>query len=105
MPPDIRKSVSYVAIFREPEELERKKLYQNFGGLAGSYDNFCQLMDKLTGDYTCIIFKKRSQSNEMRDCIFWYRTKLLDEWSFGCEEYKQWAERRYNKNYVETIDF
>ena len=91
MPPDVRKSASYVALFREPEEIERKKLYTNFGGLAGSYDNFCDLMDQLTGDYTCLIFKKRSQSNNMEDCIFWYRTKVLKPWKFGCKEYRAWG--------------
>ncbi len=105
MPPDIRKSVSYAAIFREPEETERKKLYNNFGGLAGSYDNFCDLMDQLTGDYTCLIFKKRSQSNKIEDCVFWYRTENPDKrnWKFGCLEYREWARKRYDKNYQEQI--
>jgi hypothetical protein len=103
LPPDIRKATSYVAIFREPEEGERKKLYQNFGGLAGSYDNFCDLMNQLTGDYTCIIFQKRSQSNNMEECIFYYRTKVLPPWKFGCKEYKQWGKDRYNKEYVEKL--
>lgn len=103
MPPDIRKATSYVAIFREPEEIERKKLYANFGGMAGSYSNFCDLMDQLTGDFTCLIFKKRSQSNELDECIFWYRTVVLKPWKFGCKEYRSWAKDRYDPNYVEKI--
>jgi len=103
MPPPIRKATSFVAIFREPEEIERKKLYQNFGGLAGSFQNFCDLLDQLTGDYTCLIFKKRSQSNKLEDCIFWYTTKVLSPWKFGCKEYKKWAKDRYNTNYVEQL--
>jgi len=103
MPPDVRKSVSYVAIFREPEETERKKLYNNFGGMAGSYNRFCDLMDQLTGDYTCIIFKKRSQSNNIEDNIFYYRTKPLDKWKFGCKEYREWAKKRYDTNYTEQF--
>ena len=102
-PPDMRKSVSYVAIFREPEEVERKKLYDNFGGLAGSYDRFCDLMDELTGDFSCIIFKKRSQSNLLEDCVFYYKTKVLPDWTFGCKEYKDWGKERYNPDYIEDI--
>ncbi len=105
MPPDIRKATSYVAIFREPEEGERQKLYKNFGALAGSYQNFCDLMDQLTGDYTCIIFKKRSQTNRREDCIFWYRTVQLKPWKFGCDEYRKWAKERYNQDYTEKIMF
>jgi hypothetical protein len=103
MPPDIRKATSYVAIFREPEEKERKKLYENFGAISGSYDKFCDLMDQITGDYTCLIFKKRSQSNEIEDCIFYYRTVVLPDWHFGCKEYIQWGKDRYDTNYIEKI--
>ena len=96
MPPDVRKSVSLVAIFREPEETERKKLYNNFGGMAGSYARFCDLMDQLTGDFTCLIFKKRSQSNDIEDNIFYYKTEVLGDWKFGCKEYRSWAKKRYD---------
>ncbi len=101
MPPDIRKSVSYVAIFFEPEAGERKKLYTNFGGLAGTFEDFCALMDQVTGDYTCLIFKKRTQSKNLEDNVFWYKTSKLKPWKFGCEEYRDWAEKRYNKNFIE----
>lgn len=104
MPPDVRKSVSYVAMFAEPEEIERKKLFKNFGGLAGSYENFCDLMDQVTGDYTCLIFKKRTQSNNIEDNIFYYRTKPLPEnWKFGCDEYRNWGKSRYNTGYTEQF--
>jgi len=103
MPPDIRKSVSYVAIFFEPEAGERKKLYTNFGGLAGSYENFCELMDAITGDHTALIFKKRTQSPNIEDNIFYYKTQVLDDWKFGCKEYHKWASTRYDSNYVEQV--
>jgi len=104
MPPDIRKSVSYVAIFAEPEEQERKKLYNNFGGLAGSYADFCDLMDQLTGDYTCLVFKKRTQSRNREDNVFYYRTKPMPDWKFGCKEYHKWAKDRMNPDYVEQVN-
>jgi hypothetical protein len=103
MPPDIRKSVSYVAIFFEPEEIERKKLYTNFGGLAGSYENFCDLMNQVTGDYTCLIFKKRTQTHALEENISWFRTRELKDWKFGCKEYRSWAKDRYDTNYKEQI--
>lgn len=103
MPPDVRKSVSYVAIFYEPEEMERRKLYNNFGGLAGGYDQFCDLMDQLTGDHTCIIFKKREPSRNIEENIFYYKTQILKDWKFGCKEYRSWAKDRYDPNYVEQI--
>lgn len=104
MPPDLRKATSYVAIFREPEEGERKKLYDNFGGMAGSYKNFCDLMDQITGDYTCLIFNKRSQSMVKSECIFYFKTQVLKPWKFGCKEYRKWGYDRYNKDYIERLE-
>lgn len=103
MVPGMRKSFSYIAMFSEVEVLEREKLYKNFGGMSGSYENFCKLMDDITGDFTCLIFKKRTQSNRIEDNIFYYRTReIKKEWKFGCREYRQWAEKRYDKNYKEN---
>jgi hypothetical protein len=102
-PPDIRLAVSYVALGRTPDEIERKKLYNNFGGLAGSYERFCDLMDQITGDHTFLIIKKRSQSNELEECVSWFKTKKLGRWKFGSKEYRKHAEERYDTKYVETI--
>jgi energy-coupling factor transporter ATP-binding protein EcfA2 len=103
LPPDIRKSVSYVAIFREPEEAERKKLYINLGGSCGKYETFCELMDQITGDYSCMIIKKRSQSNKMEDNVFYMKTKVLKDWKFGCKEYREWGKNRYNTKFVDDL--
>jgi hypothetical protein len=105
MPPDLRASTSYVAIFRQPDESQRKKIFENFGGIAGSYERFCDLLDQLTGDYTCLIIKKRSQSNKLEDNIFFYKTRLLGDWRFGCKEYRKWGEERYDENFKEEFAF
>jgi len=104
VPPEIRDSVSYVAIGRVPDEDQRKKLHRNFGGICGSYEKFCDYLDQLTGDYTFVIFKRRSQSNDPEDNIFWFRTKKMELWKFGCDEYREWEKKRYNPNYKEVVD-
>lgn len=103
LPPEIRMSVSYVAIGREVEEGNRQKLYKNFGGIVGSYKRFCDLMDQIAGEFTFLVIKKRSQSNNLEDCVSFYQTKQLKKWKFGCKEYRQWHEDRYNQQYVEEI--
>ena len=104
MPPDIRKSISYVALFREPTPKERTKLYENFS-VGCTRQEFDQLMDQITGDYTCLIFKMRTQSNKLEDCVYYFKAPDMKnkQWKFGCKEYRQWAEKRYNKKYVEKF--
>ncbi len=104
--PDVRKSVSYVAIGREPEPEERKKLYKNFGGICGSFKLFCDLLDAITGNYTFLIFQKRSQSNELKDNVFWFTTRndLPETWKFGCREYRRHNRKRFDPQHVEQIN-
>lgn len=103
VPPDIRKSVSYIALFREPNPTEREKLYKNFGGIVGTKEDFNDIMDQLTGDYTCVIIKNRSQSNDIQDNVFYYKGKVHGDWKFGCHEYREHAKARYDPNYVEQV--
>jgi hypothetical protein len=103
MGPDVRRAVSYVALGREPDEKERKKLYENYGGICGGYNKFCDLMDQITGDFTFLVLKKRSQSNVLEECVSWYRTRKIGDFKFGCDEYKKWGTARYDTAYVEQI--
>lgn len=102
-PPDIRKSVTYVALFNEPDDNERKKLYANFGGTAGTYQDFCNLMDTVCEPYTCLIIKKQRPSKNKSENFFWFKTRQLSMWKFGCDEWRKWGEERYNKNHVDAI--
>lgn len=104
MPPDIRKSVSFVALGKEPNIDERRKLYNNFGGLAGNFDRFCDLMDQITGDYTFLIFSNRTSSTRLEDCVFWYRTRQIKSmWKFGCDEYRNHNKDYFDSTYVDDI--
>jgi hypothetical protein len=103
LPPDVRKAVTYAILFHEPSPTERLKLYNNFGGITGSFEMFCKLMDELTGNYNCMVIA-RTQSQKLEDNIFWFRTIPIEvDWKFGCSEYHEWAKMRYNKNYKERV--
>lgn len=102
--PVIRTNIDYTFIFREPNEKNRKAIYENYATIIGTYQDFCDAMDQLTEDYHCIVIDNRKQSNNISDCVFYYRAKLHKEpFQFGCTEYRQWAEQRYNKDYVVAI--
>jgi len=104
VPPDVRKSVSYVVIFREPEPNERRKLYDNFGGSVGSFEVFCYLLDQIVEQFHCLVIQKRSQSNKLEENVFYYKTKqITKKWKFGCNEMKEWEKERYNKDYQEKF--
>jgi hypothetical protein len=102
--PNIRQNIDYIFLFREPNESSRKNLYANYAGIAGSYNDFCDLMDQLTGDYYCLVIDNRNQAMDMKECIYYYKAPLIGKLDFGCDEYKQWADARYNSSYKPTFD-
>lgn len=102
-PPTFRTNVAYVVIGRTSNEEERKKLYA-FGGVCGNQRKFFDLMDQITEKYTFLIIKQRADTNNMEDCIFWYKTKPLSGWKFGSTQYRKWSDVRYNTNYVDEVD-
>lgn len=102
--PVIRTNIDYVFIFREPNERNRKALYENYATIIGSYQDFCDVMDQLTEDYTAVVICNRVQDNNISKCVFYYKARIHPEkFTVGCNEYQQWAEQRYNTNYISPL--
>jgi hypothetical protein len=52
-----------------------------------------------------MVIKMRSMSNRIEDNVFWYKTRQLGNWKFGCKEYREWSEQRYDSSYKDEIFF
>jgi hypothetical protein len=93
--PAIRTNIDGVFIFREPNQSNREKIYRNFASIVPSYPIFCQLMNELTSDYTCIYINNQIQSNEWTDAVFYFKADHhVPDFKFGCDDYLQFAETR-----------
>ena len=99
--PVIRTNVDGTFILRESNLKNRKSLYENYAGVIPTFDMFCQIMDQLTDDYTCLYINNQTRSNKLSDCIFFYKaTPPPDGWKFGCPEFWEFHNSRYNPHYV-----
>lgn len=92
--PEIRTNIDGVFIFREPNPSNREKLYKNFAGIIPTFKLFCQILDEITEDFTCLYINNQTMSNDWRDCVFYYKAPLVPDFEFGCDEYWQFAEER-----------
>ncbi len=98
--PVIRTSIDGAFIFREPNIKVRKALYENYASIIPSFKLFCSIMDAMTEDYTALYVHNRVQSNNVEDCVFWYKAKPVPEtFKFGCEDYWNFHFERYNEKY------
>lgn len=102
--PAIRTSIDGTFILREPLETNRRKIYENFASIIPTYDLFCELMNQLTEDFHAIYIHNATDSNNWKDCVFYWKAPLVPEgWKFGCPEYWEFHNVRYNDEYVEPL--
>jgi len=67
-------------------------------------EDFCEILDQLTDDYTALYINNATQSNNISDCIFWYKApRITESWQFGCDEFWMFHHERFNKNYVPSV--
>lgn len=92
--PVIRSNIDGVFIFREPNLSNREKIYKNFASIIPTYKLFCQMMDQLTTDYTSIYINNQTTSNDWKDCVFYFKAPLVQDFPFGCDEYWNFSDER-----------
>jgi hypothetical protein len=79
-------------------------LWENYASIVPTFDMFNDIMDQLTTDYTAVFINKRIQSNNIEDCVFYYRADLgaiPDSWKFGCESYWKFHQDRFDPSYMD----
>jgi hypothetical protein len=106
IPPEIRVCIDGVFILREANPGMRKKLYENYGSCVDSLADWNDLMDQLTDDYCAIFINNRTNSNNMEDCIFYYKAdpKVIPrDWKIGCKEYWDFHYERFDPNCVDAV--
>jgi len=102
--PVIRTNVDGTFILREPNLKNRRSLWENYAGIIPDFSMFCDIMDQITNDYTALYIHNATKSNNLEDCLFWYKAKPIPKgFKFGCPDYWSFHYARYNPDYVEPF--
>jgi len=105
--PNIRTNIDYTFILREGSKRFRKSLWENYASCIDNFDDFCDIMDAVTEDYTALVINNRVQSNKFEDCIFWYKAKkdrLPPNWKLGHPSAWAFHSVRFDPNYVDPMN-
>lgn len=97
--PDLRSNIDYVFVFNEPSVKNRKKIYEDYGGMIPSFDHFCNILDDCTQNFECLVLKLSGSSPNLRDQVFWYKALPHDEFRVGHPKIWEYHEKNYNKTY------
>ena len=96
IPPDLRTNLDFIFIFREPIRANRKRLYENFAGCVGSYDEFQVILDQCTSDYSCLVVDNTTKSNNIEDMVFYWRAPaVIPKFRMGGYNYWRFHDERH----------
>jgi hypothetical protein len=102
--PSIRTNVDGIFILREPLLKNREALYKNYASIIPDFTTFCELMDQLTDDYCALYIHNATQTNDWFDCVFYWKAPQVPKgWKFGCPEYWEFHQARFNENYTDNL--
>lgn len=85
--PELRSNVDYVFILRECLNSNRKRLFEHYAGMFGTFEIFCKIMDECTEDYECIVIDNTTKSNKLTDQVFWYKASPHEEFRIGHSQF------------------
>ena len=83
LPPELRSNVDYIFILRNNVLADRERIWKHFCGFIPSFNIFQQIMNKCTTGYECLVVNNTSRSNEIDDCLFWYKAQVYDSFRIG----------------------
>jgi len=105
--PAMRSCVDYVFLLANGILSERQKLYENFGsGCIPTFQDFCDIMDGVTEDYTALVIDNTVQSNKMAERVFYYKadiSRVPINWKYGCKDAWDFNDERLNPNFQPSI--
>ena len=102
--PVVRTNIDGTFILRESNIRNRRCIWENYAGVIPDFSLFCEIMDQLTTDYTALYIHNATQSNNIEDCVFWYRARPVPEnFRFGSEQFWEFHDQRFNSNYEDPF--
>lgn len=103
--PVIRTNIDYSFIMRETNKKNRKALFENYASAVENMGEFETLMDALTEDYCSMVVVNRNTSNDIQDCVRWYKADIdrIRNFRFGAEDFWLFNDQRFNDSYEDPI--
>lgn len=99
VPKKLRRSWSYVFLFRQNSIKELKIFFNEFGGMFDSFTQFKTVYDLCTADFGCMVIDALNPSNRIQDRVFYYRA-AKDQPPFVCGQ--DWSKRQLQELYDPT---
>lgn len=105
IPPSLRSNIDYVFVFAEPSMKNRKKIYDDYGGMFPTFNHFSRTLDACSENHECLVLKTAGgTSNNISDQVFWYKAEQPPPFKLGDKKIWDLQKRFYNKDYQQTAN-
>jgi len=96
IPPSLRTCFDYIFVFNTTTSLpNQKKIWNDYAAVIPTFKMFQDIFENLTNEpHMCMVINNRVYSNNIEECISWYKPKLHRP--FRCGSEKLW-------NYSHTL--
>ena len=85
--PPLRVNVDYIFLCKEVKRIEKEKLWKYYAGMFQTFTMFDQVFTQCTKDYGCLVIDNTSNSDKLRDQVFWYKATLWDDFHICYDEF------------------
>ncbi len=103
LPPGLRTNVDYVFVLRENVIQNREKLFKSFFGIFPNFQMFQQVMDACTENYECLVLDNTSKSNNINECVFYYKAQLRPKFRMGSPSWWGYHQRYYDPKHAQKF--
>lgn len=94
MGPDLRTQCDYVICTKEMILSNKMKLWKYFFGMFEKFEDFSNVMDKCTQNYSALVADFTTPTSSMDSCLFWYRAEqTVPPFRIGSDSFWRLSER------------
>tara|TARA_B110000008_G_C16947968_1_gene555250 strand:- start:394 stop:1233 length:840 start_codon:yes stop_codon:yes gene_type:complete len=102
IPPVLRSNIDYIFLLRDSLIQNRRRLYDSYAGMFGTFDLFCRVMDQCTENFHCLVIHNNAKSNKLEDQVFWYKASPHGDFRVGHSDF--WDEQAHQTSDVVDTD-
>lgn len=92
---DLRGSIDYLFVLAHNSIGDRERLHKNWFGVVPTFAAFDAIMRYFTQNNGCIVLDNTCLSDNISDCIYWYKAKKRPPYKVGSKGY--WMYHYINK--------
>lgn len=86
-PPAIRANIDVLFVCREAIQANRWRLYNMFFGCFETFEDFNKVLNACTENYGVLVLDNTKLSNNVEDCVFWFKAKMRDDFRMGSRSF------------------